>query len=81
MRLIFLNAMTYNAPFSRVYSNAKALSEFFESSWQLVDKNDLDRPPTNEIMLDWAEKCHRLELLFFLIFYTVSNFIYAVLKF
>ena len=43
---IFLNAMTYNAPGSRIYSQAKNLSEYFESKCKGLFKNveDVDKP-------------------------------------
>eukprot|EP01038_Epipyxis_sp_PR26KG_P014014 gene14014-18795_t len=60
VRQIFINAITYNAPGSRVYSNAKALSDFFEQNWANVVKDDVDRPPTTDAMVEFAEKSHRL---------------------
>lgn len=63
VRLIFINAMTYNAPGSRVYANAKSLSEFWENCWAAVYRSateDLNRPPTTTEMTNWVEKCHRI---------------------
>jgi bromodomain-containing protein 3 len=61
IRLIFLNAMTYNAPGSRIYSQAKNLSEFFESNCKGLFKNveDVDKPANAEEMGAWVDKCHR----------------------
>lgn len=61
VRLIFINAMTYNAPGSRVYANAKSLSDFFESCWATVYRSaeDVNRPPNTEEMTTWVEMCHR----------------------
>ncbi len=60
IRLTFINAMTYNAPGSRVYSHAKSLSEYWEQNWANINKaDDVDKPPTTEEMTQWVEKCHR----------------------
>ncbi len=61
IRLIFLNAMTYNAPGSRIYSQAKNLSEYFESNCKGLFKNveDVDKPANAEEMGAWVDKCHR----------------------
>lgn len=61
MRLIFMNAMTYNDPASKVFNHAKAQREFWENSWANVVKNeiDVDRPPTVEVLTEFVEKCHR----------------------
>lgn len=61
MRLIFLNAMTYNDPTSKVFSHAKTQREFFESAWtNLVNvEEDKDRPPNVEQLTEFVEKCHR----------------------
>lgn len=63
VRLIFHNAMTYNIPGSRVYVDAKTLSEFFEQNWATIVKLDSGRPPTSEQMTEWAEMCHRYRTL------------------
>jgi len=61
IRLIWHNAMLYNAAGSRVYFLAKTLSELFETAWsQSVIKDDVDRPPQVEEMQAWAESCHRI---------------------
>lgn len=63
VRLIFLNAMTYNRPGSKIYVHAKSLSEHFESSCRALVKDeeeDVNRPPTTEQMKLWVDKCHRI---------------------
>lgn len=60
IRLIWSNSMLYNAPGSKVYSFAKALSDYFESQWLPVCKDDADRPATQEEMKAWAENCHKI---------------------
>uniref|UniRef100_A0A7S3HR85 Bromo domain-containing protein n=1 Tax=Spumella elongata TaxID=89044 RepID=A0A7S3HR85_9STRA len=62
IRLIFLNAMTYNAPGSRVYVYAKTLSDFWETSCANIIKmeEDVDRPASVEEMTHWVDKCHRI---------------------
>ena len=61
IHLIFLNAMTYNAPGSRVYVYAKTLSDSWEASCAniLKQEDDIDRPPMMEEMAYWVDKCHR----------------------
>jgi bromodomain-containing protein 3 len=61
VRLIFLNAMTYNAPGSRVYVYAKTLSDVWEASCAslLKPEDDVDRPASVEEMTHWVDKCHR----------------------
>lgn len=61
VRLIFLNAMTYNAPGSRVFVYAKTLSDAWELNCAniLKNENDVDRPATIEEMALWVDKCHR----------------------
>ena len=61
IRLIFLNAMTYNSPGSRVYVHAKSLSDFFESNCSTIFKNmeDLDKPASTDEMIHFVDKCHR----------------------
>jgi hypothetical protein len=63
IRLMFINAMTYNAPGSRVYTHAKSLSEFWELQWSSNpnrSNTDQDKPPTIELMTSWVDKCRRL---------------------
>lgn len=62
VRLIFLNAMTYNAPGSRVYVYAKTLSDLWESSCASIlrQEDDVDRPASVEEMANWVDKCHRI---------------------
>jgi hypothetical protein len=62
VRLIFLNAMTYNDPNSKVFNHAKAQREYFESLWAgLVHSDeDQDRPPNVEQLTSFVEKCHRM---------------------
>ncbi len=61
VRLIFINAMTYNVPGSRVYVNAKSLSEFFEVQWSTVRpaSSDLDKPPSSDEISSWVEQSRR----------------------
>lgn len=61
IRLIFLNAMTYNSPGSRVYVHAKSLSDFFESNCSILFKNieDVDKPASTDEMIQFVDKCHR----------------------
>ena len=61
IRLITLNAMTYNSPGSRVYVHAKSLSDFFESNSYTIFRNmeDLDKPANNDEMTHFVDKCHR----------------------
>lgn len=61
VRLIFSNAMTYNAPNSKIYNHARSLSEFWESNWaQIATADDaIDRPPSMEAITEFVEKCHR----------------------
>eukprot|EP00981_Chlorochromonas_danica_P008791 scaffold2312_cov165-Ochromonas_danica.AAC.31 len=61
MRLIFSNAMTYNAPGSKVYVCAKNLGDFWETSWaatQAGAEDDIDRPPSKEALIAFVERCH-----------------------
>jgi hypothetical protein len=61
VRLIFHNAMTYNAPNSKVYNMARAMSDFWESQWAEIASADdaIDRPPSKESLTEFVEKCHR----------------------
>ncbi len=61
VRLIFLNAMTYNDPTSKVFSHAKAQKEFFEAAWSNIVNadEDRDRPPSLDQLTCFVEKCHR----------------------
>ena len=83
VRLIFLNAMTYNAPGSRVYVYAKTLSDMWETSCAglLNQEDDLDRPATIEEMTHWVDKCHRYcRVFYFVVFAVVStNILYEIL--
>jgi hypothetical protein len=62
VRLIFMNAMTYNDPSSKVYTHAKTLREYWENHWaQVVGiESDADRPPNIELLTEFVEKCHRM---------------------
>jgi hypothetical protein len=64
VRLVFSNAMTYNAPNSKIYHMARTLSEFWEENWaQIASADDLiDRPPTMELLTEFVEKCHRYQM-------------------
>lgn len=60
VRLVFLNAMTYNDPTSKVYAHAKSLREYWENSWRsIAGYEDSDRPPSLDELTDFVEKCHR----------------------
>lgn len=61
MRLIFSNAMTYNAPNSKIYNYARTLSDFWETNWAPIAAVDdvIDRPPNMEAITDFVEKSHR----------------------
>ena len=61
IRLIWHNAMLYNAPGAAVYVKAKSLSEAFESQWSLVRKHDAQRPATQTEMTSLAEKCYKID--------------------
>ena len=61
IRLIWHNAMLYNAPGAAVYVKAKSLSEAFESQWALFRKNDAQRPATQQEMTSLAEKCYKID--------------------
>ena len=60
IRLVWSNAMLYNAPGSPIYKLAKSLSDFFESQRSMHASEDAERPPTNEQMQQWAENCHKI---------------------
>jgi hypothetical protein len=62
VRLIYLNAMTYNDPNSKIFNHAKAQKEFFESLWNGIVRadEDQDRPPNFEQLTSFVEKCHRM---------------------
>lgn len=60
VRLVWRNAMLYNAPGSKVYVIAQQLSEFWEALYAKVTPNDPNRPPTVDEMQTFAEKCHQL---------------------
>lgn len=62
VRLIFMNAMTYNTPGSQIYDHAKSLRDFWEQSWARVSKEepDLDIPPSQKEMEIFVDKCHRI---------------------
>jgi hypothetical protein len=61
VRLIFSNAMTYNAPNSKVYNYARSLSDFWESSWAEIANADdaIDRPPTMEALTAFVDRCNQ----------------------
>jgi hypothetical protein len=61
IRLIWHNAMLYNAPGAAVYVKAKTLSEAFEAQWGTYRKNDAQRPATQTEFTEFAEKCYRLD--------------------
>ena len=60
MRLIFANAMLYNASGSKIYQIAKQLSEMFETQWNNLYPEDSGRLPTTEEMTSWVDQCHHL---------------------
>tara|TARA_A100001015_G_scaffold193432_1_gene215559 strand:+ start:2033 stop:2611 length:579 start_codon:yes stop_codon:yes gene_type:complete len=61
IRLIWHNAMLYNAPGAAVYVKAKTLSEAFEAQWSTYRKNDAQRPASQQEMTEFSEKCYKLE--------------------
>lgn len=69
IRQTWRNALIYNAPGSKIYINAKLLSDVWEGLWKNYMPNDLNRPPSSEEMHQWIENCYR----FFLV--CVFNFI------
>lgn len=80
VRLIFLNAMTYNAPGSRVFVYAKTLSDMWEQNCASILKHedDVDRPATIDEMAHWVDKCHRLVPWCTLILYIAINGLHCV---
>ena len=61
IRLVWHNAMLYNAPGAAVYVKAKTLSEAFESQWSTYRKNDASRPASQEEMAEFSKKCYKLD--------------------
>ena len=61
VRLTWLNALQYNSPGTKIYINAKKLSDIFESCWAAaytgVDEN---RPPTSEELVTWIDRCYSI---------------------
>eukprot|EP00601_Ochromonadales_sp_CCMP2298_P022863 CAMPEP_0173298012 /NCGR_PEP_ID=MMETSP1143-20121109/15855_1 /TAXON_ID=483371 /ORGANISM="non described non described, Strain CCMP2298" /LENGTH=191 /DNA_ID=CAMNT_0014238079 /DNA_START=108 /DNA_END=684 /DNA_ORIENTATION=+ len=62
VRSIFMNAMSYNKPNSRVYVHAKTMSEFWEASCAALMKGlvDPDKPASAEQLAAFVDKCHRV---------------------
>jgi hypothetical protein len=62
VRIIFMNAMSYNKPNSRVYVHAKTMSEFWELSCSALMRGlfDPDKPPSAEELSAFTDKCHRI---------------------
>lgn len=60
IRLVWHNAMLYNAPGAAVYVKAKTLSEAFEAQWSTYRKNDASRPASQDEMTDFSKKCYKL---------------------
>jgi len=59
IRLVWANAMAYNAPGSKVYNTAKSLSDYFED--MLKDKfSGKYRPPTIGELTALIENCYKL---------------------
>lgn len=60
VRKIWLNAMIYNMPGSKIYTTAKALSESFEANYLPMARDDPNRPPNAEEMTAWVADCHQV---------------------
>jgi len=62
IRLIWYNAMLYNAPGAAVYVKAKILSEYWEAQWATFchGSADLNRPPEKSELQAFAENCYRI---------------------
>ena len=60
IRLIWYNAMLFNAPGAMVYVKAKALSEYFETQWASFCAIDNNKPPTTQELQAFAENCYRV---------------------
>ena len=60
IRLIWLNAMLYNAPGAVVYVRAKTLSDFFEQQWGSYRNHDNNRPPGPDDLKMFAEMCYKV---------------------
>jgi hypothetical protein len=60
IRRIWLNALLYNMPGSKIYTTAKALSESFEANYLAMARDDPNRPPNAEEMTAWVADCHQV---------------------
>jgi len=62
IRLIWYNAMLYNAPGAAVYVKAKVLSEYWEAQWAAFCHGsvDLNRHPEKSELQAFAENCYRI---------------------
>jgi hypothetical protein len=62
IRLIWYNAMLYNAPGAAVYIKAKTLSEYWEAQWATFCTGpvDVNRPPSAQELQQFAENCYRI---------------------
>ena len=66
VRRIWVNALLYNMPGSKIYTTAKALSESFELNYLPLARDDVNRPPNAEEMTSWVagiDTCNHLPLL------------------
>jgi len=62
IRLIWYNAMLYNAPGAQVYVKAKILSEYWEAQWASFCNGaaDVNKPPASLELQSFAENCYRI---------------------
>ena len=62
MRLIWTNALVYNAQGSAIYKQAKNLSDMWEGLWAVSETGRADpmRPPSTDEQIRFADNCHQL---------------------
>lgn len=62
MRLIWTNALVYNAQGSKIYQQAKVMSELWEGLWAITESGKADpmKPPSTAEQVRFAESCHQL---------------------
>lgn len=63
VRRIWVNALLYNMPGSKIYTTAKALSESFELNYLPLARDDVNRPPNAEEMTSWVAGNYTYNLL------------------
>ena len=76
VRRIWVNALLYNMPGSKIYTTAKALSESFELNYLPLARDDVNRPPNAEEMTSWVagiDTCNLLPLLLLLPLYALTQ--------